>query len=275
MMTREEAKEIKMIVSDIDGTILPYKERIMPQEIFGLISQLHKKGIHFMIASGRDAESIRELFAPVKDKIGCISGNGAIYAEGMETVFTQSCDQAYIRSFLDSFAEDSNLMPVIMTEKNYYVVIKGTKEELPTKRELAKRKLGRAYIEVRSPYDISEEICKIGIFQKRLLEEDEIRTLRDKWGQLAIVCGGGPWLDVTQKGVNKGSAINRILETYQLHMNNLMTFGDNENDVEMLALAKYGYAVSSATSHAKRAAAFECDSVVEILQELLTHLESV
>lgn len=275
MMTREEAKEIKMIVSDIDGTILPYKERIMPQEIFGLISQLHEKGIHFMIASGRDAESIRELFAPVKDKIGCISGNGAIYAEGMETVFTQSCDQTYIRSFLDFLTEDSNLMPVIMTEKNYYLVIRETKEEVQTKRELAKRKFGRAYIEVRSPYDIPEEICKIGIFQKRLLDEEEVRILRDRWSQLAIVCGGGPWLDVTQQGVNKGSAINRILETYQLHTNNLMSFGDNENDVEMLALAKYGYAVSSATSHAKRAASFECDTVAEVLQELLTYLEQV
>lgn len=275
MMTREEAREIKIIVSDIDGTILPYKERIMPEEIFDLITQLYEKGIHFMIASGRDTESIQGLFAPVRNIISCISGNGAIYAEGMKTVFIQSCEQMYIRSFLETIVQDMNMMPVIMTEKKYYIVIQKTQEENPIKKEFEKRKQGRVCIEVKSPYDIQEEICKIGIFQKRVLEEAEVRELRDKWPQLAIVCGGDPWLDVTQKGVNKGSAISRILERYQLHTNNLMAFGDNENDVEMLSLAKYGYAVSSATSHAKRAAAYECDSVVEILQELLAHLDAV
>ena len=61
--------EIKVIACDIDGTLLPYGASKISEEIFELIEQLTDKGIHFLIASGRGEESIRELFHPVKDKI--------------------------------------------------------------------------------------------------------------------------------------------------------------------------------------------------------------
>lgn len=268
-MQIENPQEIKLIVSDIDGTLLPYEHKVMPEEIYSLIEAVTAKGIRFMIASGRDAGSIKELFAPVQDKISYISGNGAIYVEGEEVLFTQPFQQEYIRAFLDSLVGDMNLLPVIMTEKEYYIVIDGSENAIRMKREIARLKAGVPYVEVASSQDIKETICKLGVFQKRILEQEEVQQLRDKWPKLELVCGGGQWLDVTQQGTNKGSAIAKILDIYGLTTDNLMTFGDNENDLQMLEMAKYGYAVRTATPIAKQAAAFECESVLEVLKELL------
>lgn len=268
-MKIQNPQEIKLIVSDIDGTILPYHEKVMPEDIYSLIRQIHEKGIRFMIASGRDVGGIKALFQPVQDVIGYIAGNGTLYVEGDETIFTQPFEQGYIREFLESIKEDRNLMPVIMTPKNYYIVIDGSENAKEMQRQIAAKKAGVPYCEVGSVHDIEETICKLGVFQKQILEPWEVQELRKQWSELELVCGGGQWLDVTQRGANKGTALERILKRYHMTSDNLMTFGDNENDLQMLSLAKYGYAVANAAECAREAAAFQCDTVQEVLRELL------
>ena len=56
---------IRLIASDIDGTLLPYDETVMPQRLFPLIRRLRERNILFCPASGRQYHSMRTLFAPV------------------------------------------------------------------------------------------------------------------------------------------------------------------------------------------------------------------
>ena len=59
---------IRLVASDIDGTLLPYGGTAIPEEIFAEIDRLAGKGILFCPASGRQYTSIRKLFAPVADR---------------------------------------------------------------------------------------------------------------------------------------------------------------------------------------------------------------
>lgn len=52
---------IKLVASDIDGTLLRYGEQKLNPELFDIIRQLKKKGIHFIAASGRQYASIVNL----------------------------------------------------------------------------------------------------------------------------------------------------------------------------------------------------------------------
>ena len=58
---------IKMICSDIDGTLLQYGRQKLEGEIFDQIRALHDRGILFCPASGRQYTSLRLLFEPVAD----------------------------------------------------------------------------------------------------------------------------------------------------------------------------------------------------------------
>ena len=56
---------IRLIASDIDGTLLQRGATEIPQEVFEAIRELKQRGIYFCAASGRRYDSLRELFAPV------------------------------------------------------------------------------------------------------------------------------------------------------------------------------------------------------------------
>lgn len=44
---------IRLVASDLDGTLLLHKAQSLPEEIFSLIRQLEELGIMFVAASGR------------------------------------------------------------------------------------------------------------------------------------------------------------------------------------------------------------------------------
>lgn len=60
---------IKLIACDLDGTLLHPGEHEPRSEAFELIDELHRRGIVFMPASGRQYASLRYLFAPVADEL--------------------------------------------------------------------------------------------------------------------------------------------------------------------------------------------------------------
>ena len=75
---------IRLIASDIDGTLLPYGEQAISEEVFQEIRRLERRGILFCPASGRQYTSVRKLFAPVADKLPCVCENGAaVYDAGL------------------------------------------------------------------------------------------------------------------------------------------------------------------------------------------------
>ena len=55
---------IKLVATDIDGTLLQSGEREVPEAVFVQIDRLLKKGILFAAASGRQYSNLKNLFAP-------------------------------------------------------------------------------------------------------------------------------------------------------------------------------------------------------------------
>ena len=69
---------IKLICSDIDGTLLQYGKKELESEIFEQIRELHRRDILFCPASGRQYTSLRKLFAPVADCCVFLCENGGV-----------------------------------------------------------------------------------------------------------------------------------------------------------------------------------------------------
>ena len=69
---------IRMVCSDLDGTLLQYGKKNLEGEIFTQIRALHERGILFCPASGRQYNSLRQLFAPVADCCVFLCENGGV-----------------------------------------------------------------------------------------------------------------------------------------------------------------------------------------------------
>ena len=69
---------IKLIASDLDGTLLLNGAQKLPEDIFPLIRRLKEMGILFAAASGRQYNNMKRLFAPVVSDMAFICENGAV-----------------------------------------------------------------------------------------------------------------------------------------------------------------------------------------------------
>lgn len=59
---------IKLIVSDIDGTLVPDGSHEMNPELLDVIMKIREKGVQFAAASGRQWASIESIFGPIKER---------------------------------------------------------------------------------------------------------------------------------------------------------------------------------------------------------------
>lgn len=69
---------IKLIASDLDGTLLQDGTQELTPRAISLIHSLTQKGIHFVAASGRQYTNERIVFDKIKDEISYIGENGSI-----------------------------------------------------------------------------------------------------------------------------------------------------------------------------------------------------
>ena len=68
---------IKLIASDLDGTLLYGRDNTVSEEMFEMIREMKQKGIIFAAASGRQYHNLKKLFAPVWEDMAFICENGA------------------------------------------------------------------------------------------------------------------------------------------------------------------------------------------------------
>ena len=88
-------KRPKLIVSDIDGTLIPYGYGALPSDLADTVRELSRKGIAFCPASGRQYHSMRVLFHEIADEIYYISENGDFFTLHFEKYHVRMCFVAF------------------------------------------------------------------------------------------------------------------------------------------------------------------------------------
>ncbi len=71
---------------------------------------------------------------------------------------------------------------------------------------------------------------------------------------MEIAVSGFDCIDIVNKGVSKGNAIEILQKKWNITPEETMTFGDNYNDIEMLQQAKYSFAMAHSEQGVKKCA---------------------
>ncbi len=258
---------VKLVVSDIDGTLIPYGQHDLPRELFPIISALGERGILFAPASGRQYNSLRRLFAPVMGDICAICENGAVIfgreREGQAPVLAKT---VMPRADALALAEDILACPdadMLASGENTSYVCGGS----PALTRDLRDRLGNRVAEVSAPEDIGEEIVKVSAFCPQGTG-GPARFLGPRWGESYNMAVAGPdWLDFTL--ANKGVGLRGLCAALGVDLQDVMAFGDNWNDVSMLDLAGHPYLMSTAHPDLRKRYPRQCGSVVEVLKGLL------
>ncbi len=261
---------IKLICTDVDGTLVPDGTRDINPEIFEVIRQLRDRGIQVAIASGRPLSSIQNLFRPIEEKLFFIAVGGAEIATCSRVLFHWDMG----REDLEEMIREARQIP------GCEILMNGTTATyLETKnQEFYDWSVNGYGMEVTMTEDllsVKDGIIALSFYHGDCRVETTFRGFIEKWrDRYQVVTAGTMWLDVQPQGVNKGKAVACLQDSLGITPEETMVFGDQRNDIEMMRQAGHSYAVENALEEVKAAARFRTgrcdeDGVLQVLKTLL------
>ena len=262
---------VKLIVSDLDGTLVPLGNGAMDPEVFPTIAALREKGVQFCVATGRQYPGTYNLFGEQAKELYYVTNNGAdVHFRGETLMVTPIPETPLIDELIDEVQADPELdMDATCPSKGY---MSTEHEELFL---FMRDNVG--YIEDNVPdlHNPPEPYIKLAVHQMgRPANADEalVEKFREKYGELFQVTGSGNgWIDFMPYGVNKGRGIRFIREKLGLSPSEVVIFGDNENDVSMFTEG-VSYVMDTAMDSVKEKADFVTNDVVREMKKILSEV---
>lgn len=255
-----DKKMYKLIATDCDGTILN-SQGYLPREIIDTFRSLHNKGIHIIIATGRSDILAKDYLDELG--IGCpiIGCNGATLANLYtgENYFINSMETSALSKLFD-MCEARNIGVKIFTPNTCYTSDKNLYEggiNLITTKYTRKMKYSINYELVSNMHSLSslKNVIKAVIIES---DTEKLLNIRDIINEsipnLKAVQSNWNCIDINNKTVSKGNAVLKYAEMLNVKPDEIIAFGDSENDISMLKAAGLGIAVSNAADCVKKSA---------------------
>ena len=265
---------IKLIASDMDGTLLNHNHKI-PKENVKLINFAKNQGIEFVVATGR--AYYEALPALNEENINCdvISFNGGIVYDKNGNIISITPmlpkDLYYTIEILKSFdisyqlyTKNTIYTTSIETDINAYIDLirsNGYEPDVEHLRAEAQQKLDVGYItevenielylnEKENPpikiIAISNDISKLENAAKLLSENTSI----------SVTSSGANNIEIMHKNATKGTALKEIAKIYGINLENAVAIGDNLNDQAMLDIVGYSVAMKNGNTILKEQAKY-------------------
>ena len=264
---------IKLIASDIDGTLVPEGSHEISPEYFKVIEDLREIGIRFCACSGRQYPSMLDLFRPISDDIFFISGNGTVLRTKDNVLHTWPLDKDLVlqlieavrgieganfvvenpdRSFMDC-GEDSDFMKMLRDGYHYDVQNVDDVTSIPL-----------------------DNIVKVSIYCDDVEPRTEELRHDPRFAKMNMLISGAKWLDVTAIEAGKGEAYALLQEYLGIGIEETVYFGDNLNDLSAFRETGVALTVANARRELKDAAdiverSFSKMGVLRELRNILGH----
>ena len=249
---------IKLIVSDVDGTILTKEQNEVTGGMLCAIDSLKKAGKRVAVASGRTYGSLENLFSAVKEDLYFICCDGAVIIHNDKVIY---CKQIGVGDVMDVIKrpEYENCGIMLCTPKIPYV-IRGSEDFSIT----AEAQSGEETFYVEKLHDIKEPIVKIAVWSKK----GDAQPLNFLPKSLRVAYNVGEWCEYTSAISNKGLAVSDLQMRLYLTKYDTAAVGDGVNDMEMMKKAKLAVSANSAAQPLREICNFHTDDVAGFLNNL-------
>ncbi|MBY5006281.1 Cof-type HAD-IIB family hydrolase [Streptococcus suis] len=263
---------IRLVAFDMDGTFLNSQndyDRLRFAKIFGA---LQEKGVRVAAISGNQYQQIRSFFPEQAEQMTIVSEVGAVIVEEGVRIQLWHFDRDTVEVLIDLLAQKNLLdrCSISGTKALYYS--KSAPEDF--KRVIQKH--NDVWIEIDSLLDLPDDdftILTLDLPGQDIAElVSELNAVSH--GKARAVSSGFNFIDIVHPEVNKGVALDFLAKRWQLSADQIMTFGDSGNDLEMLEYATYSYAMEGSPEEVLKAAKFVAPSndqsgVLEVIEQVI------
>lgn len=259
-------KNIKMVVTDMDGTLLNSNHEVSSR-FFDVFKKLQQQNILFVAASGRPYYSIVEKLEAIKDEIIIVAENGGLVIQNEEVLLSNVINPDRLLELYNLVTNIEDTYPIFCT-KNQAFIVRASDDLVNTFSEYYS-----VYTLIDSLEEIEDDVIKIALYHTTNSEAHVFPVVKHLKPELNVVVSGNHWVDISEAITNKGNAVTLLQNHHNIKPSETMAFGDYNNDLELLKCAKYSYAMANAHSDVKAIANFETKSNdnfgVEIILENL------
>ena len=266
---------IKLIATDLDGTLLNNNSEISNYNK-KVLKKLMNNGIEIIFSTGRPFEGMKRYKDIIENDNHSIVFNGAIIADSNgDFIYNKPINKdtaMYIIDIYNKYKHKDIYLHVY--SGNQYIV---SEEDIYFKRYIEKENITDTVIGLNNAKDFYfSKMLFIG--ERYILEtiQDEVKNNI----KADISFSHTNFLEILAYGINKGSALKWLCDIKGIKREEIVAFGDNYNDIEMLLFADYGIAAQNATQNLKQVAdiiGVSCDEhlLFHVINKIIPNLDKL
>ncbi|MFS9314099.1 HAD family hydrolase [Streptococcus infantis] len=249
---------IKVIATDMDGTLLDPKGQLDLPRLEKILDKLDQRGIRFVIATGNEVHRMRQLLKYLVERVVLVVANGARIFENDKLLQAQTWDDAMVDKALDHFKGRECQDQFVVTCMNGGFVKEGTVftelDKFMTP-EMIEKLYQRMNFVDKFDSSLFGGVLKMSMVVGEERSDAVLQEINDLFdGHVRAVSSGYGCIDILQDGIHKAWGLEELLKRWNLKPEQIMAFGDSENDIEMLELAGISYAMENAEESVKKVA---------------------
>ena len=231
----------RMIATDLDSTLLRTDKTISDYSV-SMFNTCREKGIMTVFATARPL-SMTSVFTKKIHIDGLIATNGAFIYAANKLIYEYVLPVELSRKLLAELSVSPEIIRISARKREgYYTNIPMNETEVS--------------YDFRIP--LNEPIVHLSFRTDDTAYAVEIIR---KYPELEIYhTSGENHYDVGAKGCNKANGVKKLAFEFGIHIDEIVAFGDDYNDIEMLRECGVGIAVSNAINEVKVAADYICDT---------------
>ena len=240
---------IKAAFFDVDGTLLSYKTRQVLPSARAAIAKLQEKGILCIVATGRHMIQMSKL--PVGDIPfdAFVMLNGQLVLDKQQNMLFGTPIEGKAKEFLiENF--NNHTFPAVIVEENDMYLNCVTDHVLEVNEAMTIALLPRSRYKGGQIYQICAYLKPEDEYLVAPIAEECVFTSWHYGGKDIIAGGGG-----------KMVGIRRYLELMGIAPEEIIAFGDAENDLDMIRFAGIGVAMGNASEEVKAVADYVTEDI--------------
>lgn len=248
---------IKLIATDLDGTLLDPKGQVDLPRLEKILDHLEERGIRFVIATGNEIHRVKQLLGHLTERVVLVVANGARIFENDQLIQAQTWDDTMVDRALGHFKGRECQDQFVVTAMNGGFVKEGTVftqlENFMTP-EMIEKFYQRMHFVDEFDSSLFGGVLKMSMVVGEERSNSVLQEINELFdGQVRAVSSGYGCIDILQDGIHKAWGLEELLKRWNLESDQIMAFGDSENDIEMLELAGISYAMENAEESVKEA----------------------
>lgn len=247
----------QMIVTDLDGTLLNDLDRVSPTDIKTL-EDLGKKGIIRVIATGRSPYSFSKVLPngfPI-DYLVFSSGAGAYDFKNGNLIYAVELNEIQVQDIINELMEH---------EVDFMI-----HEPIPSNHRFLYYRTGNHNPDFERRIKIYQQFCQpfapgviYGSSAAQIIailpnDVEKFERLRKQFPDLKVIRATSPldgnsiWMEIFNPDISKAFGINKICQLHNILPEQVVTIGNDYNDLDMLTHFNNSYVVANAPEELKK-----------------------